>query len=311
MKRPCLQKLSTLVASVAALALQQATSAQASPVEHAVDTAGQLGAVALRYGDHTLNAALVTVLDVDRYTVQAAAGDSFEFRLRTATGALTPIVQLRGPTGVVLTTANCNGFGSPCSAVLDFQTSTAGQYTFNVIDSGGDAFGAYQVHLEQLPPVSNWLGIRYDTLQQGSLEHTTDIDVFGIRVRGGNGTRLAVRSLTGAINPLIEVWNPGQGRISLSSCNGFGAPCTNTVDFSPAADAIYMVGISDSGFDQTGNYSLEVSCTFGTNCLTALDSPPAPVPEPAGYLMLGTGTALLAWLARRRSLLAYQTRVED
>lgn len=295
-----------LGAAVAAIALQQAPPALASPIEHAVDTAGQLGAVALRYGDHTLNAGLVTVLEVDRFTVQAAAGDSFEFRLRTATGAMNPLVQLRGPNGAVLKSTNCNGFGAPCSALMDFQAVSAGVYTFNVSDNGGDAVGAYQVHLEQLPPVGNWLGMRYDTLQLGSLEHSTDIDVFGFRVQAGTGVRLAVRSVTGAINPLIDVWSPGQGRISETHCNGFGAPCTNVVDFSPTASGVYLVGVSDNGFDQVGNYSLEVSCTFGSNCPTRLDLAPVPIPEPASGLLMLAGAGLLGWLRYRRQGVACQ-----
>ncbi len=282
------------------LAALGAQTVDASPIEHAVDTTGKLGAISLAYGDHTINAALATALETDRYTFAAAAGEQFELRLQGFGNYLNPEVALRDSGGAVVKTAGCAGYyGGPCSLALDYTATRSGVMTLNVFDSGADSPGTYQLHLEQIPPKSNWVGIRYDTAVNDSIQYGTDIDMYGFRVNSATGVRVSLRGFGNNYQPSLQLWTPAGGLAKAVDCSGYyGGPCTVSMDLTPAA-GVYTLGVSDIGMDNAGNYQLEISCLFG-NCPTALALPPSPVPEPASGALMLFGGALLSWLGARR-----------
>lgn len=297
-----LRRLITRVGVIGSIALTN--QAQASPVEHAVDTLDRIDPIGLRYGDHTVNSRLATALEVDRYTFAGQAGDQLRILVHTLTGGLDPSLVLRGPTGgAILGSTWCDGndiFGRQilCSANLDMQLALAGTYTLNVSDLGADEAGSYQLHLESYPPANNWLGFQYTTPVAETLGHTTDFDFFAFNGVVHSGIRLTVANTTGGLDPVLEVWDPLGKRISNTVCDGndiFGRAilCSNSVDLDLSLSGVYKVGISDSGWDETGGYRLAVNCLFG-DCPAPSVPPPSPIPEPGIYALMLAGLALLA-----------------
>lgn len=303
--RPCCSPtLPTLAALACTGALAAALPASASPVEHAVDVSGAVGFVALHYGDHTLNAGLASSLEVDGYTFAGAAGDQIRILLHTLTGGLDPSLVLRGPTGTVLKSASCSGesFGTPvvCSTSLTQTLTASGTMTLNVSDINADEAGNYQLHIERYPPANNWAGLAYGTVNEvaATLGHTTDVDNFAFTGVAGTGVRLTVRTATGGLDPSVEIWGPNGNSMPGTSCSGesFGTPilCTASIDLNITTSGLYKIGITDVGWNETGNYKLSVACQYGA-CPTA-----APVPEPQAYALLAGGLGVIGLMRRRR-----------
>jgi hypothetical protein len=273
----------------------------ASPVEHAVDTAGVSGFVGLAYGDHTVNASLSNAFEVDGYTFAAEAGDQIKLLLHTQTAWIDASAVLRDPMGTVVNSTGCSApwysYTGLCSAAFDQTIATAGTYTLNFSDSGANNAGNYELHLERFPPVNNWVGFAYGTPFADKIDHATDMDFMAFQGKAGTGVRLTIASNTGDIDPYVEIWDPSGASFKTLSCSGTG--CTASVDLALSATGIYKVGIYDSGLEEVGNYTLGVNCLYGV-CPAGI--PTAPVPEPETYAMLLAGLGTIGVVARRRKL---------
>ena len=163
--------------ALAGLLAAAAPPLAASPIEHVIDTAGQVGAIGIAYGDHTINAALSTAVEVDSFTFAGEASDQMRVLVRTFSGGLDASLVLHGPGGAVIETAVCDGGGGGlCSVGIDQTLATAGTFTINVQDGGSNEAGAYQLHLERYPPVNNWVGVQYATPVNESLPPISQVE---------------------------------------------------------------------------------------------------------------------------------------
>jgi len=274
-----------------------------SPLEHEVDPTGVLGAVPLTYGDHTVNAGLASALEVDSYTFNAQAGDSVRLLIRGLTPGLDPSLVLRGPTGSIVGSTFCDAsLGGLCSVALDRALSSSGTYTINVSDLAQNEAGNYQMHVEQYPPVNNWLGFHYATPVDERIGHTTDFDFFAFTGVAGTQVRVSVAGLSAGLDSVLEIWDPSGTRITNTFCDAsLGGLCVTSVDLSLSLAGTYKLGVSDLAWDEVGNYRLTVSCLFGACPLSTDPVPvPVPVPEPSSWVMLAAGAALIGLLRRRR-----------
>jgi hypothetical protein len=300
-------KTSIWRATLGALLAAMALPGFGSPSENAVDPTGVLGAVPMTYGDHTVNAALANALEVDSYTFSAQAGDSVRLLIRGLSPGLDPSLVLRDPAGSIVGTTFCDGsfgaFAGLCSLALDRSLPGTGLYTLNVSDVGQDEAGSYQMHLEQYPPVNNWLGVPYATAVNERLGHTTDLDFFAFTGVAGTGVRVSVAGQSVGLDSALQIWDPSGTRITNASCDGsfgaFATLCVTSVDLNLSLAGTYKLGVSDVGWDEVGNYRLNVSCLFGA-CPLPTDPPPMPVPEPSQWALMLRGSAVLrAWRRRR------------
>lgn len=270
----------------------------ASTIETAVDTSGLSGFVALSYGDHTINSGFADVVEVDSYRFQGTAGDPVRTVVSSLGGGLDPQIALRDPLGAVIQTVSCNGsFSSLCSINLDATLTSTGTYTLNVSDINSDEVGNYSLHIDAYPPTNNWVGFAYDSPVLEELGHVSDMDFLAFSGAAGTEVRLTARSLAGGLDPQLEVWDPLGNLISDTFCNGsFSSLCTTSADLALSLTGTYKVGLTDIGWNETGNYDLGVSCLFG-DCPTA--APPA-VPLPPAVWLFGSGLLGLVGIARRK-----------
>jgi hypothetical protein len=262
----------TVVASIIS-ALMFTQAVVASTVENALDTTGLPNPVGITYGDHTNNSGFADVIEVDSYRFQGIAGDPIRTIVSSLSGGLDPRIELRDPSGAVIDTVFCNGsYSSLCSINLDANLTSTGTYTLSVSDVNSDESGNYSLHIDAYPPTDNWVGFAYDLPVLEELGHVSDMDFLAFSGAAGTEIRLTVRSLTGGLDPQLEVWDPQGNLISDTFCNGsYSSLCTTSADLSLSMTGIYRVGLTDVGWNETGNYDLGVSCLFG-DCPTEAPS---------------------------------------
>jgi hypothetical protein len=267
----------------------------ASTVENAIDTTGLPNPVGVSYGDHTINSGFADVVEVDSYRFQGTAGGSVRTVVSSLSGGLDPQIELRDPTGVVIDTVFCNGsFSSLCSINLDAALTSTGTYTLNVSDVNSDESGNYSLHIDAYPPADNWVGFAYDSPVIEELGHVSDMDFLAFSGAAGTEVRLIVRSLTGGLDPQLEVWDPQGNLISDTFCNGsFSSLCTTSADLMLSSTGTYTIGLTDVGWNETGNYDLGISCLFG-DCPSGAPTAPSTLVNLEGTVKATDGTDICA-----------------
>ncbi len=283
----------TTVSAIGGLLIAQAVIA--STVENAIDTTGLSNPVGLFYGDHTVNSGFTDVIEVDSYRFQGVAGDPIRTVVSSLSGGLDPQIELRDPSGALIDTVFCNGsFSSLCSINLDATLTSTGTYTVNVSDVNSDEAGNYSLHIDLHPPTNNWVGFAYDSPVVEELGHVSDMDFLAFSGAAGTEVRLTVRSLTGGLDPQLEVWDPQGNLISDTFCNGsFSSLCTTSADLSLSMAGTYTVGVTDVGWNETGNYDLGVSCLFG-DCPTQAPTAPSTLVDLEGTIKTTDGSDICA-----------------
>lgn len=279
-----------LAACASSLVLAQ--GGWASIVEHAIDTTGLSEPITITYGVHTTNAAISPGVDVDGYRFNGVAGDTLRVVVSGHTSFFDPLIELRDPVGAVLQTQTCTGTSFGCAINLDQTLASTGVHFLNISDSGNNEAGNYTLHFDHFPPTDNWTGIAYDSPVVTDLGHAGDHDFFGFAGAAGSGVRINLAGQSTFLDPHLLVWDPSGTLIFNNFCVG-SSTCSLSADLALIQSGLYRMSISDNGFSETGNYSVNLACTFGSCALN-------PVPIPAAAPLFATGLiGLMADLRRR------------
>lgn len=270
--------------------------ALASTIESTIDTAAMGEPIAISYGDHTVNSGISPKVDVDGYSFQGKAGDSIRIVTVGHSNYFDPVIELRGPGGAVIQTQSCSvGYGT-CSINLDQTLSSDGTHYINISDVSNNESGSYTLHLDQYRPANNWDAMTYDNPVTDLLGHGGDHDFFAFNGTSGTGVRINVAGNSNYLDPWLQVWDPSGTMIVDQGCGvGYGT-CSFFTELAIASTGIYTMGLFDAGFSETGSYSINVACTFGS-CPT---DAPSPVPLPAAFWLFGSGMfGLLGYYQRK------------
>lgn len=283
------------------LGLMISPSINASTIENAVDASGA-GTIPIIYGDHTTNA-FVTSTGTGSYSFEGVADDDLRIVVSGQSRGFDPRIELRDPTGTVLQSTTCSASStSYCSVALDQPLDSSGTHYINVTDSGTDNNGSYTMHFDLFPPSdplgNNWDGIKYNSLVSDSLGHLGDHDMFAFWGGSGTGISVNVDGLSLGMDSHLTIWGPSGGAsLYDSSC---GASSTSTCSVRGSIDLIedglYFIALYDHGLDNSGNYDLQLACTYGP---CPVDVTPPPVPVPAAVWLFSSGLLGLIGIARR------------
>ncbi|MCP9472135.1 MAG: hypothetical protein NNA30_05330 [Nitrospira sp.] len=287
-----MNKKAIMALAACASSLVLAQGGWASIVEHAIDTTGLSEPITITYGAHTTNAAISPGVDVDGYRFNGVAGDALRVVVSGHTHFFDPLIELRDPAGTVLQTQTCTG-SLTCAVSLDQTLASTGVHFLNISDSGNNEAGNYTLHIDRFPSPDNWTPIAYDSPISTDLGHAGDHDFFAFAGAAGTGVRINLAGQSHFLDPSLQIWDPSGALIFNNFCPG-SLTCSISADLALIQSGLYRMSISDSGLDETGNYSVNLSCSFGT-CA------PNPVPIPAAAPLFATGLISLVAGLRRRS----------
>jgi len=249
----------------------------------------------LPYGAHA-ESDISTNIEVDNYTFAGVAGQHVRGVIAGLTGGFHPNIVLRDPGGNPIDSVQCNNGGSTCSTLFEDTLPTTGTYTINVSQLGLNHTGNYSLHLDQSPPPSNWVGIGYGTVRDDSIDHASDSDYYAFAGAAVTTIEATFAAKTGGLHPHLEIWSPGGSLLSDTNCNNGGSTCVDSVDLALTETGIYRLGLSQLGYNHLGDYTVGVSCLFGS----CPDVIPNPVPEPQTYLLMLIGILSASLAVRRR-----------
>jgi hypothetical protein len=275
-----------------------ATEPLASPVESEVDVLGVIGTVDVAYGDHTTNSAISAGSELDVYRFSGTAGDSVSVAVAGSTGGFDPRIEVRDGSGALINDQSCDSYysSSLCSVTALTTLPNTGTYTATISDAGLDNAGSYTMHIDQYPPVSNWLEVAYDTPMSEQLGHLADFDAYAFNAATGSLVRLTLQGTTGGLDMLLEAFSPQGDTLDSASCDSYysSSTCSASVDLSITDTGLHSFLIADVGDNNTGNYN------FSVTCLSASCESPIPPPTPttpidlSGTVQTGDGTGLCA-----------------
>ncbi len=217
------------------------------------------------------NCDLYTTGDVDSFTFNANAGDTWDMVLGVATGDTVNIcLTLYSPTATVLYSGCTNvGFGG-YSVPAVVQLATAGTYTI-VVQESADATAGYSLSLERInPPPADATALTLSKNLAGEIATPTAQEAYTFYGVTTGTYEIAASLVSGSTeNVCFNVYSNGSSVLSA------GPPCTNvgfggysiSADVTPSVNGEYVVLLYADGDDTTVSYNLEVSCLLGT-CTT-------------------------------------------
>ena len=239
------------------------------------------------------NCVLHAIGDIDSFTFNANAGDTYQVALAmTGAPGSNICLEIFGPGNVVIYPNTCTLYnnGSNASVVVDQAFTVTGAYQLNVTESSNIA-QSYDVSLERLfpfPPNATQV-TSFGTAYNGDIAEAADTNAF-VFTGVTTGTYQVTAAMTGAptANICMTVYAPNGTLVVPSSgqnpsCtlynNGQGSSVA--VEFTPTQAGTYMEFIQVYGNDSTQMFTLEVSCVFG-NC-GSTTTPPCTLKNALSY----------------------------
>ena len=232
----------------------------AQNIESPVEVIEGLEPVTLRYGDHTVGAAVDVIGDIDMYEFFAEAGEWMELSIQNI-GLQEMWVGVYGPDGGLLY-AFLDGRDA-VSFRRDLQLPTRGDYTLQVQELHFDETGGYILQIERDPPSPSRPDLHRLYYGAGryvdSIDFGCDTDKFVFDGIAGTAVNLFFRSIS-PLEGRLRIWdNQGffaerfDGRDAVSFNATFGLPTTGP----------YHVTISELHMDEVGAYDLNLQCLSG------------------------------------------------
>ena len=272
----------------------------ASPIENAIDMLGASGTVDVVYGDHTVNSTLLSGADNDVYRFSGTAGDSVSVAVTGQAYRLDARIEVRDPSGALINDQSCNaGSASTCSVTALTTLPSTGAYTATVSDLALTNSGDYTMHIDQYPPVSNWLKVGYDTPMSEQLGHLADFDAYAFDAVAGSLVRLAAEGTAYRLDMLLEAFSPEGGLLDSASCDaGSASTCSTFLDITITDTGLHSFLVADLGNLHTGGYNFSVTC-ISSDCDGS-----TVIPVPPAVWLFGSGLIGLVGVARSRGKVA-------
>lgn len=183
------------------------------------------------------------------YTFYATNGDTVILR---AGAPFRPLVTLRAPNGVALSSAAGTGSSSRDAGTGPLTLNTNGQFTVQVSSYYGDGSGAYTLSLARIPAVyevaaSDEGGLMSNGAQYQGTTSLGDLDMWSIAARAGD--RIIVRAGATGFRPYLLLFGPTGAQLAAGAGSGSSdtdaiveAVTTSNATFTVVAQSYYANG---------------------------------------------------------------------
>ena len=205
--------------------------------------------------DGSAHQGVISLGDLDRWTLPATKGDRFVLQLVETSGAaqFKPSLEVFSPSGRKI------GQSSDTLATrLNFQAETTGDYSVIVSDTDKSGFGEYSLVLAQLPlagmtPPSDEGGPLVNGHANNGNITLGDLDQWTVTATKGERLILQLVETAGgpSFSPQLELIDP-MGRLSMIDSDTLLA----RLDFQASVDGDYTVLVSGKNASDIGSYSL-------------------------------------------------------
>jgi hypothetical protein len=214
------------------------------------------------------NCVLNTASDLDTFTFNAAAGDTWTM-VTGATNATYPnniCLTLNDPKGTSVNSACSNSAASIFSAGITTKLTVAGAYTIVVFESK-DAAIDYGVSLERLSPAPpDGTALTLGKTISGEVNPPSAQDAYTFYGDTTGTYEVSATMTSGAYpqNLCFSVYQPGGTLVVSPACTNTAAG-TFTVQrkFTPTVNGTHVAVVFTEGENYTLNYTLNVACVAG------------------------------------------------
>jgi hypothetical protein len=213
---------------------------------------------------------IATSAELDRFTLDAVAGELIHVTISGAVAAFTPVWRLIGPDSNPV--AGCDTLSATtreCSLLL------AGTHAIEVQDNGLDSTGTYTLHFQRLT-TSQRCGVALvcDVAVVPTISAAADTDLHQLDGVAGERLHVTIAGAVGAFTPEWRLLGPDSS--PAAECGTFTGTERECV---LALSGAYAIEVQDGGFNAAGTYTLHFQrLTSSQRCSAALACDVAAVP---------------------------------
>ena len=211
----------------------------------------------------------------DTYTFNGTASDNVDF-VMTASGGLSPLIQLYSPAGIEIGHAfGNNGYGNCGGDTAElYQASlpVTGTYTILIGDCSQTHTGGYDFFLQSMGTPAGGIDLLWDQTQASTISLPAWNDTYTFSGTANDTIDITMTRTSNNLSPRIVLYNSDTG-VQVSSAfgnNGYGncGGSTLTDNVVLPATASYTLLVRDCSNLNTGKYNISAQC-FGTCLLPA------------------------------------------
>ena len=209
---------------------------------------GDEGGALVNGGNHD---GVITIGDVDAWTLTADAGDLIELRAGRTSGGFNPWLRLYDPNGELVD----SGYDSTDTELTE-RATIAGTYTVVVSSFSADYTGNYTLHYLKVPggftvPGGDEGGALVNGGNHDGVITIGDVDAWTLTADAGDVIELRAGRTSGGFYPWLRLYDPNGALVS----SGYDASDTELTERATIAGT-YTVVVSSWYADYTGNYTL-------------------------------------------------------
>lgn len=222
-----------------------------------------------------VSGSLSSATEKDSYSFPASANDKIAIHLVRTSGSMDPYLELYDGIGSI--TANYTT--SENETIIDQTLTAGGTYTVWVSDYGMDETGNYAIIWQKLNDPCNVTSLSCGVSVSASLDTTAEHDFYSFTVAADDEAVVTLSRTSGNMDPYLELYDNTGKRLANQSSTGSSVTLTQSV----SAGKTYTVFVSDSGNDETGNYSIKLQKNVDSCPEVSLSAPNGGEMIDAGY----------------------------
>ena len=211
----------------------------------------------IQYGT-CIQGAIDTAGEIDKYTFVGDSGDVVILRMNRTSGSLNPYLELFAPDSGRLVTASPEPWPYYRAQINDLKLTVGGTYTLLVGDDNSNETGGYALSLQCANRPGNPQAMVYGDLVEDTVVSMTQMRAYQFVGDSGDVVILRMNRTSGGLNPYLELFAPGGGRLVTASQDYYRAYIN---DLKLTLGGTYTLLVGDDNSNETGGYALSLQST--------------------------------------------------